>query len=360
MNKVISVNLNGKAYQLEEKGYEALDAYLKKARLQLAGNPDLQEILTDLEQAIADKCNRFLRSGKTVVLSSEVDRIIEEMGPVRDIKEEADDAAGDADQASGDEKTSNENTGQEASARAPRKLYRLKDDRMVEGICSGLAAYLGIDPTIVRIIFVVLLIVTTGTAAIAYLVLALIIPEAKTPEEHAAAHGAPFDARDVIERAKNKFQDFQDSAYKSQNRKANAEYWRSEDRKKLNSGISTLLTVLFFIIGAVVILKFLNWVLSPHFVYSFGIHTYPAWISIIVLLVLIYVLTKVVRNISSPNNGTNTLLAGILKFCLFVLVVMFAVRMFPFVGWVFEQMWYLMRHATFWIQQIFQEIWNLI
>ncbi len=84
MRKVISINLNGQAYHLEETGYEALRAYLDAAASQLRNNPDRAEIVADLEQAIAEKCAACLAPNKNVVSAPEVDRIIAEMGPVRD------------------------------------------------------------------------------------------------------------------------------------------------------------------------------------------------------------------------------------------------------------------------------------
>jgi phage shock protein PspC (stress-responsive transcriptional regulator) len=353
MNKVISINLNGTAYQLEEQGFEALDAYLREARQQLANNPDIEEILTDLEQAIADKCNRFIRSGKTVVLSTEVDQIIEEMGPVRDSRDDTDEAGADTGPSFDSEDSKDNDTGQGASARKPRKLYRLKDDKMVEGICAGIAAYLGIDPTIIRIIFVVLLIYSGGVVAIIYLAMALFIPEAKTPEEHAAAHGAPFDARDVIERAKSKFQDLKDNAGKTYKPKASAEYGQRHKRKKVNSSLSTVITLLLFIVGITVLLNFLRWTFSPDFMFRWplfpdfmpgiGIHYNPV-ISILVIIVLIFVLGKLIKNISSSGNGESTLIAGIMKFCLVVLVVMFAIRMFPILLWMIGEIVSAIRH----------------
>ena len=53
MNKVITINLHGNAYQLEEAGYDSLRAYLDDAARQLEGNPDKDEIIADIEQAIA-------------------------------------------------------------------------------------------------------------------------------------------------------------------------------------------------------------------------------------------------------------------------------------------------------------------
>jgi hypothetical protein len=82
MHKVIVINLNGHAYQVDEIGHDALRAYLDRAEAQLRGNPDLAEIMADLEQAIGEKCQRFLNPHKTVVSAAEVEQILAEMGPV--------------------------------------------------------------------------------------------------------------------------------------------------------------------------------------------------------------------------------------------------------------------------------------
>src|SRR5258708_3312443 len=82
MQKVITINLNGNGYQIDESGHAALVAYLDGAERLLKDNPDRAEIVADLEQAIADKCRGFLGPHKTVVTAAEVDQIIREMGPV--------------------------------------------------------------------------------------------------------------------------------------------------------------------------------------------------------------------------------------------------------------------------------------
>ena len=56
-----------------------------------------------------------------------------------------------------------------------KKLYRNTSNKMIAGVCSGLAEYIGIDPTVVRLIWA--LIGLTGAGILAYLVAALIIPE---------------------------------------------------------------------------------------------------------------------------------------------------------------------------------------
>ena len=56
-----------------------------------------------------------------------------------------------------------------------KKLYRNSDNKMIAGVCSGLAEYINIDPTIVRLIWA--LIALSGAGLVAYLVAAIIIPE---------------------------------------------------------------------------------------------------------------------------------------------------------------------------------------
>jgi phage shock protein C len=65
------------------------------------------------------------------------------------------------------------------SAGGPQKrLYRSRDQRMIGGVCGGLAEYLGMDPTVVRLLTVVLGVVSVGTALIAYIVAMIVVPEA--------------------------------------------------------------------------------------------------------------------------------------------------------------------------------------
>ena len=193
MQKVISINLNGNAFQVDEGGYEALVAYLDAAQRQLRDNPDRQEIVADLEQAIADKCQRYLSAHKTVIAANEVDTIIREMGPV----------------VGGDPSSSGDASSDKARAdgRAARRLYRIADGAMLAGVCNGIGAYVRVDPTIIRVIFVGLLFLTKGAFTLAYLVLAFVLPQANTSEERAAAHGEPFNAQELIDRAKKQYSD---------------------------------------------------------------------------------------------------------------------------------------------------------
>ena len=195
MQKVITINLNGNAYQLDEQGYDALRAYLEQARAQLGGNPDAIEILRDIEHSIAEKCQRVLGPGKTVVTTAEVEQILREIGPV-------------------------ENSGapHATSAGAPqrKRLYQIREGAMVSGVANGIAAYFDVDPTLVRVAFAIAAVVEMFAydqppvaTIFLYVLLVFIMPYAKTSEERAAAQGAsatlPYKVQHVVEKVKAKF-----------------------------------------------------------------------------------------------------------------------------------------------------------
>ena len=212
MNKVITINLHGIAFQLEEGGYDALRADLDGAALRLEGNPDKDEIMADIEHSIADKCRAVLGAYKTVVETREVGQIIEEMGPVEDASaaEESQPGAGAAraeDTVSGAARTTAAGSGARPPPPPPppppaRRLYKIREGAMFAGVCAGLAAYFGIDVTIVRVIFALLTVLTWGLGVLAYFFLMLVLPSADTAAEKAAAYGAPSTAQEFIRRAK--------------------------------------------------------------------------------------------------------------------------------------------------------------
>ena len=198
MQKVITINLNGNAYQLDEQGYEALRAYLAHAEAQLGGNPDASEIIRDLEQSIAEKCLRLLGPGKTVVTTG------------RDRRRYF--VRLDRSRTPATVRTPTPS----AAAPPPKRLYQIREGAMVSGVANGLAAYFNIDPTIVRVAFVVAAVVEMTDydrppvlAIGLYLLLVFLVPYAKTSEERAAAQGAsaglPYKLQNAVEKVKAKF-----------------------------------------------------------------------------------------------------------------------------------------------------------
>jgi phage shock protein PspC (stress-responsive transcriptional regulator) len=194
MQKVVHASLHGNGFTIEEAGYEALRAYLDRAAAQLSADPDRDEILGDLEQAIADKCARYLSAHKSVVTAGEMQQVLEEMGPVG-ASEGVGPAAADA----------SSTPGAPPAVEPVRRLYRVLEGGKLAGLCSGLGAYLGVDANIVRAIFVVLAVLTSGAWALVYLVLVFVVPAAGTPEERAAARGLSFSAQQLVDEAKRHY-----------------------------------------------------------------------------------------------------------------------------------------------------------
>lgn len=219
MNRVITISLNGNAFQLEELGYEALKAYLATAAERLKDNPDRDEILCDLEQAIADKCGRHLGPHKNVVAADEIKSILAEMGPVGNAEPAAASSAAESAQAS-----------PAGSGSAPKRLYQIHEGAMLSGVCNGFAAYFNMDVTLVRILFIIGTIITGGLGLLAYLVMMFVIPYANTSEEQAAARGQAFSASEIIERAKKQYEEFRSRHDWRTNRHCMRNHWREQRR----------------------------------------------------------------------------------------------------------------------------------
>jgi phage shock protein PspC (stress-responsive transcriptional regulator) len=266
MRTVITISLNGNAYQLDAVGYEALRAYLQGAEQRLAGNPDQGEILADLEQAIADKCGSYLGPHKNVVSADEIAEVLRAMGPVDGGTEQGTasaqpgvgssephaanaaaageganggSAAGGAGDSSGGSAPGSAGAGagstageQAAAGEPPRRLYQIREGAMISGVCKGLAAYLNIDVSIIRALFIVLVVLTGGVWILVYIVMMFVIPYAQTSEQHAAAHGWPFNAEELVARAKAHYAEFRNSGkWQRKQWREERRMWRSQHRQ---------------------------------------------------------------------------------------------------------------------------------
>lgn len=196
MNKVTTINLNGKAYQVEEAGFDKLKRYLDDSLEKLRDNPDKDEIRRDLEASIGDKCTHFLTLHKTVITSDEIDTILAEMGPV-----------------STDEGSRTESEAKQTSTLGRKKLYNIRDGAMIAGVANGVAAYFDLDVTLVRILFVILALLTHGGFIALYILLMFFVPYAHTSKEKAHAHGQPFTAQELIDNAKSSYREMRQHAH---------------------------------------------------------------------------------------------------------------------------------------------------
>ncbi len=208
MQRVVSINLNGSVYPLEENGYTALFAYLDAIETRLKDAPDRAERIADIERMIAEKCQACLEPHKAVITTAEIARIISEMDPVPVQPQPAAPVAPVAEGPRAEAPASNaegaSSTGPAASepprAGTPphKRLCQIREGGMIGGVCLGIATFFNIDVTLVRIVFALFALVTGGWGILAYLGLMFIVPRATTIAEAAApapagAHQWPWD-----------------------------------------------------------------------------------------------------------------------------------------------------------------------
>jgi phage shock protein PspC (stress-responsive transcriptional regulator) len=161
MKKTITVNLGGMIYHIDEDAYFLLSNYLDSINQELKNMDGANEIYTDIEARIADIIREKLMNKRMIVTIKDIEEIIGMMGQPGDIS-----GKGSSDRA-------------RIENRYYRRIYRDPENRMIGGVCSGMAAYWNLDSTLVRIIFILLMIFGMAGGLI-YLILWIVLPEAHT------------------------------------------------------------------------------------------------------------------------------------------------------------------------------------
>ena len=187
MQRVVSINLNGNAYQLEENGYSALFAYIDATEAQLKDSADRAQRLADLERAVAEKCQACLGPHKTVVTSSEIDRIIFDLGPIPG--QPAAEPASSSSSSSNAQSSASSSSGS-GSGPTHRRLYQIREGAMISGVCMGLSEFLHLDVTLIRVMFVIFAFATHGFGMLAYAALMFILPKVNTRADVSGASSA--------------------------------------------------------------------------------------------------------------------------------------------------------------------------
>lgn len=175
MEKTISINLSGQNFQIEEEAYEKLAAYLESIKRHCGAGADAAEVVSDIENSMAEKLKSSLAPYKEVVTVSDVESLIKIMGTTEDFDREV-----------GETHAPDQPENQDHKAK--RKLYRDTDNAVIGGVAAGLGAYFDIDPVIFRIIFCALVFIG-GSAFPIYIILWIAMPEAKTAHQKLEMHG---------------------------------------------------------------------------------------------------------------------------------------------------------------------------
>jgi len=174
MNKTISINISGLNFIIEEDAYYKLQNYLDEIKKHCGSNADVEEVISDIESGISEKLKSLITPYKEVITMEDIDSLIKIMGTTEDFDREV----------GGNHEENNSSL----NLKNKRKLYRDPDDVVIAGVASGLGAYFDIDPVIFRVIFF-LLIFASGFGILAYIVLWIAMPEAKTANQKLEMRG---------------------------------------------------------------------------------------------------------------------------------------------------------------------------
>ena len=191
MQRIIQINIAGRLIPIEEDAYLILRDYLKSLERQFAGEEGQEEIIQDIQYRIAELFMIRLQANAPAIDQQDVQKVMETLGHASDLN---------------DSTSSNKRDGYVPGPYTPptkqtytppktgnRRLYRNPYDKILGGVCSGIASYFDIDPTIVRLVFALMLF-GAGIGFIAYIVAWIVIPMAKTPDELRVMQGGePMD-----------------------------------------------------------------------------------------------------------------------------------------------------------------------
>ena len=170
MKKVININLSGRVIPIEETAFEKLKTYIESLRHHFKDEEGRDEIINDIENRIAELLEQDIKKGSACITDQKIEDTIHLMGRVEDFVEM--DAAENTPPPSG--QSTQEKTSGTETARG--SLFRNSNDKIIAGVCSGVAHALRIDPVVVRVLFALFLL-GGGSGLFIYVILWVVMPE---------------------------------------------------------------------------------------------------------------------------------------------------------------------------------------
>jgi len=184
MKKTLTANISGTVFHIEEDAYEKLQRYLSSIRGQFTGTDGRDEIMADIEARISELFQERLDGKRQVVNVEDVAHIIGIMGQPEDYMDSSDDGENNAHANAGSDPNWTFGGG-----RKHRRLMRDTEDKWVGGVLSGVGAYFGFDPLILRLIYIALLFM--GVGVLIYIILWIVVPPADSAADRLEMRGEP-------------------------------------------------------------------------------------------------------------------------------------------------------------------------
>jgi phage shock protein PspC (stress-responsive transcriptional regulator) len=142
VNKVISIEIASQVFWVDEEAYEILQAYLKRIRQQLVDDECANEIFKDIELRVAELLYALNNDEKKAIIATQMNDVIDQVGLI---------------------------DSEEPETELPRKSYLDPQNKILGGVCAGLAVRLGVSAFILRLIFIALT-AAFGLGVVLYLI----------------------------------------------------------------------------------------------------------------------------------------------------------------------------------------------
>lgn len=194
MKRTFTINLGNLVYHIDDDAYDLLKNYLRQIEQTLSNEADRKEIMADIEFRISELFSSRIQDYKQVVTLEDVKQIIEILG---DASEFSDDETS--------ESTSGNSNKAKTSYSSSKRLYRDPDNRSLGGVCGGLGAYTNTDPVIFRILFVAVFLIG-GAGGLVYLIMWIVIPEARTTAQRLEMRGEAVTLENIKRAVREEFE----------------------------------------------------------------------------------------------------------------------------------------------------------
>lgn len=177
MNEITRIHLASLPYNAEVAAKKQLETYLAAVKRSLGADDDA---MREIEARITELMSERGIKGEKVITKTDVDAVTKQLGDPKDFVDETE-------------------AEEMLEKKAPRRLYRDPQNTMLAGVCSGMAAYFKMDVVLMRLIWVVLTFVTSGLTIPVYIVMAFIMPPARTAAERLQMAGEPVTLASIKE-----------------------------------------------------------------------------------------------------------------------------------------------------------------
>ena len=155
MKKTLNINIGSRVFNIDEDAYDLLSRYLESIKKYLQKINIEDDIFQDIENRISEKFNSILKNRESLNID-DINNIIKEMGTLDDFKEAYNDF---------DTNDFNNQNNESKTTGKRKRIYRNTSDKVIAGVASGLANYFSVDPIIFRLIFIVSLFTGFGLIA---------------------------------------------------------------------------------------------------------------------------------------------------------------------------------------------------